>query len=761
MKKLMMAAAGAVCLAMTGVGTMSAFAEETASVKFVVTSSGMSLHGFGTMSDDDANGPYDVYLAYAKKGETLPAATCVWKGWANDFDSRFNMQFGGLASETEYSYTIYATDRTGATTATTSGTFKTGKIYYVNGTSGDDTNDGLSEATAVKTPEQAMTLALAVKNLGHEIRIAPGTYVMSATLAPSANYALVGTGATAADVVLDANYAADQRIVDAIARHVSLSNLTFAHARRETSDNKWSHVGAAVRFGNFGINTTTTDDYYSWVSNCVFSANTNVNTGAGALFLSAGGKVTDCRFENNYAGNGANNGCGMGGAVVAQSNSMRAEFTRCTFVGNVSSNNYGAVAGGGNGDNTTTNGVVLLDCVFTNNAALTCGGTIGGKIILAKGCTFVGNTAPRGGILSTNYRAPKNGKFPWASRFEDCTFRANHAAYVGGVIGAYNNGATGFPFAFSNCTFEANSSAGGCSVFCYADLDLRDCVFRSNENDGDSAVRSAYGNYGWGDGLANLLTSTMRNCVFSNNVSRGSGMVTVAGNYLLDMDGCVFKANQLTPLKDASDDVSRATLWLSDNTSGSHLRNSLFADNTNTCGYACALYVGSTTATNDNLTIVGNRCTTTNVNSYAASGICVKNKASLGSVYRNCLVIDNTDIHPNAKVVLQNFYQWSIGTFQNCLEDGEQLLENGKSAMPGITRIAPNYKDTAMKFRDAASGDYTPTRRATAYNAGALLEWMTADAKDVLGNKRVFMNLPDIGAFENNEKIPGLMLIIR
>ena len=578
MKKLMMAAAGAVCLAMAGVGTMSAFAEETASVKFVVTSSGMSLHGFGTMSDDDANGPYDVYLAYAKKGETLPAATCVWKGWANDFDSRFNMQFGGLSPETEYSYQVYATDRTGATTSSTNGTFTTGKIYYVNGTSGDDTNDGLSESTAVKTPEKAMTLALATKKAGHEIRIAPGTYVMSATLAPSANYALVGTGSTAADVVLDANYAVDQRIVDAQARHVSLSNLTFAHARMETFDTyaTWGYVGAAVRFSNFGGNRTVTEDYYSWVSNCVFSANTNVNTGAGALYLGAGGKVTDCRFENNYAGNGANNGCGMGGAVVALSTSMRAEFSRCTFVGNVSSNSCGAIAGGGYNANTTTNGVVLLDCVFTNNTVLLAngGGAIGGKTLLAKGCTFVGNTAPRGGVLRSE----------WSSRFQDCAFRENRATLAGGVILGFSD--SGSIVSFSNCTFEANSSVGGCSISYNAKksyLDLRNCVFRNNENEGGATS----GNYGKGIGLANLANATMRSCVFSNNVSRGNGMITVTGNDGLDMDGCVFKANQLTPPLGSSSVDCRATVWLSKGSDGSHLRNSLFADNTNTYGYAC------------------------------------------------------------------------------------------------------------------------------------------------------------------------------
>ena len=38
---------------------------------------------------------------------------------------------------------------------------------------------------------------------------------------------------------------------------------------------------------------------------------------------------------------------------------------------------------------------------------------------------------------------------------------------------------------------------------------------------------------------------------------------------------------------------------------------------------------------------------------------------------------------------------------------------------------------------------------------------MTADATDFLGNRRVFDDAPDVGAFENVEVPPGLMLLVK
>ena len=732
---------------------------ETPAVTFEVTSSGMALHAIGTR-DDTATGTYDVYLAYAPEGETLPSAMRVGQGYENDLDTRFNVMLDGLKPETTYVYSIYALTTGAEKVGETSGTFTTGKIYYVNGTSGDDTKDGLTEATAVKTPEQAMTLALATKAEGHEIRIAAGRYVMSATLLPTTRFALVGMGESAADVVLDANYAVDQRIVQASesksSKHISLMNLTFANARMETFNcyANWTYPGAGVRIGIAGGNQTL-GNLYTWVSNCTFTACTNVNTGAGALFLHGGSMVTDCRFEDNHAGNGANNGCGSGGAVVVQAGGGQTLFRRCEFLRNTSAGNGGVLTCGVySGDLLSTNilGVVLSDCHFSGNSAAEQGGVLDGKIVLAKGCTFEGNSAKTGAVYGRGW---SKTKFPWATPYLDCTFRENRAAYHSGGFCGYNTSVAP-ELVFSNCTFAANSSAGGCSLFLYVDLDLQDCTFFDNENDALDDVKTTYGNWGFDNGLGCAANVTARDCVFSNNVARGTALLSLVGGCKLDMDACSFIANELRPADGKSDQANRCTLVLPQNCDGSVLRNTLFANNTNYCGYGAALNMGTANATNDNLTIVGNRCYTDNANGWVAAGIYISDKRA--SVFRNCLVLDNVNLTKN---VLQNFYQWGQGTFINCLEDGEQLLADGRNALSGITREGTNYKVSSLEFKNAANGDWTPVRKSVAKDAGLMLEWMTADATDILGNRRVYDTAPDIGAFENQEPVPGFLLLVR
>lgn len=731
---------------------------DTPEVTFEVTSSGMAIHAIGTRNEA-ATGTYEVYLAYAPEGATLSSAMCVDQSWENDLDKRFNVMLKGLEPETTYNYSIYALageEKLGEA----SGTFTTGKIYYVDGTSGDDTKDGLTEATAVKTPEQALTLALATNGEGHEIRIASGRYVMSATLKPSTRYAIVGMGESAEDVILDANYAVDQRIVQAsdsrLSKHISLVNLTFANARMETFNcyANWTYPGAGVRIGIAGGNQTL-GNLYTWVSNCTFTACTNLNTGAGALFVHGGSMVTDCQFKDNYAGNGANNGCGSGGAVVAQAGGGQTLFRRCEFLRNASAGNGGALTCGVySGDLLSTNtlGVVLSDCLFSGNVAAEQGGVLDGKIVLVKGCTFEGNSAKTGGVYGRGW---SNTKFPWATPYYDCTFRENHAEYHSGGFCGYNIYVQPM-LVFSNCTFVANSSQGGCSLFLYVDLDLQDCTFVGNENKALADVKTTYGNWGFDNGLGCVANIKARDCVFSNNVARGTGMLSVTGGCTLDMDACAFIANELRPADGNSNQDNRCALVLSRYCDGSLLRNTLFANNTNYCGYGVALNMGTANATNDNLTIVGNRCYTDNANGWVAAGIYISENQA--SVFRNCLVLDNINLTKN---VLQNFYQWGLGTFINCLEDGEQLLADGKTALGNITREGTNYKVESITFKDAANGDYTPVRKSTTKDAGALLEWMTASSKDILGNKRIYDAAPDIGAFENQDPVPGLLFIVR
>ena len=758
----------ALCIAALGGGWQTALAAETTpNVSFIVTSSGMSLHALGTMVSPTNGGPYKVYLAYAKATETLPTPVCVKEGYANDLDTRFNEMYGGLEPETKYNYTIYALDGE-EKVGETSGDFTTGKIYYVNGASGDDTKDGLAETTAVKTPERAVTLAKATNKEGHEIRIASGRYEMSATLYPSTRYALVGMGESAEDVVLDANYTEDQRIVRSDDKQISLANLTFANARMTNFNGyaNWTYPGAGVRIGQTGGNGIP-GNAYAWVTNCLFTTCTNVNTGAGALFLVGGCKVVDCRFEKNYAGNGANNGCSSGGAVVVKGGGGQTLFERCTFAGNYSEGGEGALSCGSYDSSeasfTNAYGVVLSDCVFTNNAAADWGGVLGGKIVLSKGCTFADNSARCGGIFSGS--GSWKTDFEWSMIFRDCVFRGNRAELYGGISAApwYKTG--GPVYGFSNCVFEANYAAKGYSIFCQlgGSATLQDCVFRGNKNDNadyadDPAPNSAAGVCLFGD------MRLIQNCVFSNNIGRGSCLVRAFnGKHVMKVEGCTFVANELRPPLESDTEekwgdnlgTQRQVLFLKGD--GSYpvvvMRNTLIANNTNSCGYSCAVYVSAGgTLTNDNVTITGNRCVTSNgiENAYwwngVGAGIYVQDGGT--NVSRNVIITDNRNILNNNK--LENF-RGTI-TFINCMEDGATMAS---------TDEVTNYPNSDPQFRDAANGDYTPSRKSPARNKGLLLDWMTADAKDILGNVRVFDGAPDIGAFENVEPIPGMMLIIR
>ena len=70
--------------------------------------------------------------------------------------------------------------------------------YYVAGT-GNDGNDGLSDATPFATVDQAISAASA----GDNIYVAPGTYSTTTQWGPNLTANLVGTGATRDEVVIE------------------------------------------------------------------------------------------------------------------------------------------------------------------------------------------------------------------------------------------------------------------------------------------------------------------------------------------------------------------------------------------------------------------------------------------------------------------------------------------------------------------------------------------------------------------------------
>ena len=98
----------------------------------------------------------------------------------------------------------------------------------------------------------------------------------------------------------------------------------------------------------------------------------------------------------------------------------------------------------------------------------------------------------------------------------------------------------------------------------------------------------------------------------------------------------------------------------------------------------------------------------------------------------------------------------------NCLfnkaDSYVQIDENGYAEHDGL---ADCRQVADMKFE--AIGDPVPTYRSPAYNAGFAADWLLAAVGDFdLGwRKRVFGDRLDIGAFECQRSIPGMVVVIR
>ncbi len=184
------------------------------------------------------------------------------------------------------------------------------------------------------------------------------------------------------------------------------------------------------------------------VTGCVFRENVALSW-AGALSLSwSTPPVSDCEFVDNSAGAGAGalsfyghagfasqltrcsfvgNSADLWGAVHGGSVD-NATFLECTFVGNSSADNIGAVAllgtGSGGADENT-----FIDCEFRDNSTrLDCGALYLAECqAVITGCTFSGNSAGRNGgaLVCRNWSTVD---------IDHCTMYANTAGQDGAAI---------------------------------------------------------------------------------------------------------------------------------------------------------------------------------------------------------------------------------------------------------------------------------------------------------------------------------------
>lgn len=532
----------------------------------------------------------------------------------------------------------------------------------------------------------------------HEVVIAAGHYYPTNTLAARGGGSVVrGVTGDPADVILDARGQFEvMRLADDILVHsVTITNGITTEG---------SGGASGVRLGVTGY------DGASVVSNCVITGcvNTNKNVTGGAVALYKNALLVDSIVRGNRS---QTSGAGIyaeasGGTVL-----------RCTIDGNAAVNGHGggvllgkardlAISGTFITNNTSTGvgaGIALRvessaytltlhGCTVANNSTPSShGGGIGssGGVVVARNCTFRGNTAGYGGAVNLY----KYGRLV----AEGCLFATNSATFVPSSIGNTKkvpNGG-GAILCRSLTTF-----AGGTG---YPGIHVTNCVFQGNS----SAV---FGGAISHDG-GNPMYGDLVNCTFLDNSAVGYG-------------GAVFLCESAA--HDGEPFLVRQCLFAGNK---AEAKSDVFASANGGALY----YVSYDNPVIDSCTIVNNEATT--------KGGALYHK--WGGVITNSIIAFNT---VNGAADSSDWGQATANAYNCVYPDSHSSIQSSYfTAARGNIFVDP-------KFVDAANGDYRLADDSPCKNAGVNEAWMATTA-DLAGLRsrdggRIYGENVDIGAYE-------------
>jgi hypothetical protein len=281
----------------------------------------------------------------------------------------------------------------------------------------------------------------------------------------------------------------------------------------------------------------------------------------GAIFFQWGGSMTaiDVRFVNNHCSSMEGE---IGGGGVFSYGLVQATFSGCVFEGNSASN------GGGLFNRSST--LTVIDCLFTNNGALSSGdgqfGNGGGIYIdgvynsdiastgdlMLCGTKFEGNLAQTHGSGMFSYFYPGSNSF-----IDRCTFNNNSfdGSPTGGA-GTLYHGAV--PLTLVNTTISNNRSSGQAAGFFIdstsgSTADISNCTFANNSVptgngaaifDGASPITVTNTTFAGNDASygpaifkGESASITLENCIFSNNTTQDQYAALACHEPLIDGGG--------------------------------------------------------------------------------------------------------------------------------------------------------------------------------------------------------------------------------
>ncbi len=419
-------------------------------------------------------------------------------------------------------------------------------------------------------------------------------------------------------------------------------------------------------------------------------------------------------------------------------------ISNLTVTGGWTTGNGGGIQGAGT--------VRYIDLVVSNNYAKGSWGAGGGGILRghAINCLFADNRTDcwGGGFWSDGgggqIKAFVQGTW-------NCVFTNNLAYYGGGQFGA------------GKCidgTFIGNRAVHGGAFACNSgaaftwhgdrftnETEITGCIFTGNRH-----TQS-----GHGTAIHNLSANSrplisVSNCVMTANIDDYGGNGVVNG---CDMTDCTFTGN------------TRPSCLIYN----CNLTRCLVADNTRTTG-------GDTFDNNDSAG------TYTNVNClFIRNADRAYGNLTIGKVLVNCTYAENTNSGGgNYGGFIRKCPSW------NCLFAGNTIGGNrrdiryeylGFTFDLALTNcvITATYNDVSetfpglancritkqIKVADEANGNYTPTTGSPLYDKAAQDAWILSlvGDRDLAGNRRVFGDRLDIGAFECQAYPPALKIIVK
>jgi predicted outer membrane repeat protein len=242
----------------------------------------------------------------------------------------------------------------------------------------------------------------------------------------------------------------------------SISNCSFTQNRADVQGGAVSvnRAGATVDRSQFSGNASGLGgalagyDSDVSISNSQFSSNTAAlgqSTRGGAVWLNLQSpEIRNCTFSDNVAGS-------LGGAVEVN-NTPQAIISDCNFIDNSAVNGGGGVSGLWDLQSPEPS-VTVLRCSFQGNSSGLEAGAIYSYYchFLIQETTFISNTGANGGAIMLDYALDK------PTRVERCIFIGNSATTVGGAIRCYEQSVE-----VENSLFVSNSAPNAGAIGTHA-----------------------------------------------------------------------------------------------------------------------------------------------------------------------------------------------------------------------------------------------------------------------------------------------------